>query len=113
MNRAEQLRAWHHDVLYVLAGISRVCTALQGPRGTFRSGEVVARSQFERYDRSASDPTRTGWRWVAFDVHGKVLHVIEFPDVLEGCYDTPEGALWSLRACIADHFHDVRSHRGH
>ena len=113
MNRAEQLRAAHHDVLYVMAGIATECSILQGPRGTFRNGEVVARSQFQRFNRSASNPSRTGWRWVALNAVGKVLHVIEFPDVLEGCHDTPEGALWNLRACAADHFHSVRSHRGH
>ena len=109
MKRAEQLRASYHDVLYVLAGIGTKCHALQGPRGALGVGVICARSQFYRFERDS----RTGWQWVAFDAAGKVLHVIEYPDSLPPFYDTPSGALWALRECVADHFHNVRSHKGH
>ncbi|WP_070106466.1 hypothetical protein [Burkholderia plantarii] len=88
---------------------------LQGPRGTFRSGEKIVRSQFERFARDG----RTGWQWAAFGEPtaelpcGVVLHVVEMPDVLADVCDTPTGALWVLRECAAHYLHDVRSHRGH
>lgn len=107
--RAESLRAAHHDVLYVFAGITVGCHSLRGPRGVLRDGEVVDRSLFMRFERGE----RTGWQWAAFSAEGHVLQVLEFPDTMEGFYGTPWGALWCLRECVAGYFHDVRSHRGH
>lgn len=92
---------------------------LPGPRGTFRSGEVVTHSAFHRFYRPGSGngagdyPARAGWRWVATDSAGQLLHIIEVNDQLEGCHDTPVGALWTLRGIAASLFHDVRSHKGH
>ena len=83
---------------------------LTGPRGTFRNGEHCARSRFYRFTRELRG---SGWRWIAFDAAGRVLHVVEMPDTLETVCDTSHGALWALRACVASYFHDVRSHRGH
>ncbi|AFN39098.1 hypothetical protein G167_gp56 [Burkholderia phage BcepMigl] len=83
---------------------------LTGPRGTWGGGLVCARSQFQRFTNAAG---RTGWRWIAFDATDRVQHVIEMPDTLESVCDTANGALWALRSIAADHFHDVRSHRGH
>lgn len=84
---------------------------LIGPRGKFGYQRIEVRSTFCRFEYASG---AKGWRWVPRSVEtGQVLHVIDFPDSLEGCYDTPEGALWALRACAAHYFHTVRSHRGH
>lgn len=93
------------------ATIPRLYGRLTGPRGTFRDKSVCTTSQFDRFARGTYGGfTRTGWRWVAFDAQGKVLHVIECGD---DDFDGIEGALWTLREIAAGHFHIVRAHRGH
>lgn len=82
---------------------------LQGPRGQLRNGDSCVRSQFSRFERNG----RSGWEWVAFDDSARVVALVEYPDVLDGCFDTAYGSLWALRECAAGHFHTVRSHRGH
>jgi len=81
---------------------------LQGPKGRFRNGSVVAISNFER---GASVFTkRPCWKWVARNSGGAVIAVYEVEHWTDGGSD---GALWQLRELAASYFHPARVYRGY